>query len=102
MPRAGRAQQELRAGEKPCCVSWQTVGTKGRWTSSGCTRAGGDALHSICTCTHFSTFAILVATHPIVVRSRLHPENTHLGGGTHDIFFLPERLRVAARRMGLA
>ncbi|XP_050770357.1 adhesion G protein-coupled receptor E3-like [Gymnogyps californianus] len=43
-----------------------TAGTKGRWTSSGCTRVGGDALHSICTCTHFSTFAILVATHPIV------------------------------------
>ncbi|XP_010282978.1 PREDICTED: putative EGF-like module-containing mucin-like hormone receptor-like 4, partial [Phaethon lepturus] len=43
-----------------------TVGTKGRWTSSGCTRVGGDTLHSTCACTHFSTFAILVAIHPVM------------------------------------
>ncbi|KAF1548610.1 Adhesion G protein-coupled receptor E1, partial [Eudyptula albosignata] len=55
----------LQAGEEPRCVSWQAVGTKGRWTPSGCTRVGGDTLHSICACTHFSTFAILVAIHPI-------------------------------------
>ncbi|XP_059689042.1 putative adhesion G protein-coupled receptor E4P [Gavia stellata] len=55
----------LQAGKEPRCVSWQKVGTKGRWTPSGCTRVGGDAFHSICTCTHFSTFAILMAIHPI-------------------------------------
>ncbi|KAF1662379.1 Adhesion G protein-coupled receptor E1, partial [Aptenodytes patagonicus] len=55
----------LRADEEPRCKSWQVVGTKGDWTPSGCTRVGGDALHSICACTHFSTFAILVAIHPI-------------------------------------
>ncbi|KAF1526760.1 Adhesion G protein-coupled receptor E1, partial [Eudyptes sclateri] len=60
-----RHRTELRAGEEPRCVSWQAVGTKGRWTPSGCTRVGGDTLHSICACTHFSTFAILAAIHPI-------------------------------------
>ncbi|NXA20460.1 AGRE1 protein, partial [Ibidorhyncha struthersii] len=54
-----------RAGEEPLCMSWQAVGTEGHWTPSGCTRVGGDTLHSICTCTHFSTFAILMAIHPI-------------------------------------
>ncbi|NXF41570.1 AGRE1 protein, partial [Nyctibius bracteatus] len=54
-----------RAGEEPRCVYWQLVGTEGRWTSSGCTRVGGGALWSVCTCTHFSTFAILMAIHPI-------------------------------------
>ncbi|NWH24031.1 AGRE1 protein, partial [Grus americana] len=55
----------LQAGEKPLCVYWQVEGTEGYWTSSGCTRVGGDTLHSICACTHFSTFAILMAVHPI-------------------------------------
>ncbi|NXW51002.1 AGRE1 protein, partial [Nyctiprogne leucopyga] len=56
---------ELRAGERPRCGYWQPLGTKSHWMSSGCTRVGGDTHHSICTCTHFSTFAILTATHPI-------------------------------------
>ncbi|XP_076216884.1 putative adhesion G protein-coupled receptor E4P [Aptenodytes patagonicus] len=60
-----RHHTKLRADEEPRCKSWQVVGTKGDWTPSGCTRVGGDALHSICACTHFSTFAILVAIHPI-------------------------------------
>ncbi|NXK15041.1 AGRE1 protein, partial [Herpetotheres cachinnans] len=54
-----------QAGEEPRCVSWQTVGTESRWTPSGCTRVGGDSLHSICACTHFSTFAILMAIRPV-------------------------------------
>uniref|UniRef100_A0A8B9MYR8 Uncharacterized protein n=1 Tax=Accipiter nisus TaxID=211598 RepID=A0A8B9MYR8_9AVES len=49
----------------PRCMSWQLIGTEGRWTPSGCTRVGGDTLHSICTCNHFSAFAILMAIHPI-------------------------------------
>ncbi|XP_075594151.1 adhesion G protein-coupled receptor E4 [Balearica regulorum gibbericeps] len=55
----------LQAGEKPLCVYWQVNGTKGHWVPSGCTRVGGDTLHSICACNHFSTFAILMAVHPI-------------------------------------
>lgn len=54
-------------------MSWQLIGTKGHWTPSGCTRVGGDTLHSICACNHFSAFAILMAIHPITVRSHLHP-----------------------------
>ncbi|KAM9263982.1 adhesion G protein-coupled receptor E4-like [Morus bassanus] len=57
--------QALQAGEESRCVFWQTVDNKGQWMTSGCTRVGGDTLYSICTCTHFSTFAILVATHPV-------------------------------------
>ncbi|KAM6038305.1 adhesion G protein-coupled receptor E3-like [Chlamydotis macqueenii] len=63
-PRAGRAPQALRAGEEPRCVSWRGPGTASRWTSRGCARLGGDALRSVCACTHFSTFAVLVAVHP--------------------------------------
>nr|XP_009935903.1 PREDICTED: EGF-like module-containing mucin-like hormone receptor-like 1 [Opisthocomus hoazin] len=65
VPRVGCAQQVLRAGEELSCVSWEMVGTKGRWTPEGCFRVGGDPLYSVCACTHFSTFAILVATRPI-------------------------------------
>ncbi|KAM6360699.1 putative adhesion G protein-coupled receptor E4P [Pluvialis apricaria] len=54
-----------QADEEPLCVSWQTGDTKGGWTSSGCTHTGGDTFYSICTCTHFSTFAVLMAIHPI-------------------------------------
>uniref|UniRef100_A0A8C0F254 Uncharacterized protein n=1 Tax=Bubo bubo TaxID=30461 RepID=A0A8C0F254_BUBBB len=48
----------------PLCVSWHTVGTRGYWNVSGCTRVGGDNLHSTCACTHFSTFSILMAIGP--------------------------------------
>ncbi|XP_069653645.1 adhesion G protein-coupled receptor E3-like [Haliaeetus albicilla] len=57
--------QALQVGDEPCCMSWQLMGTKGHWTPSGCTRVGGDNLHSICACNHFSAFAILMAIHPI-------------------------------------
>ncbi|NXE85970.1 AGRE4 protein, partial [Cochlearius cochlearius] len=50
----------LRAGEEPLCVSWMTTDAKGLWTTFGCQRVGGDAFYSICACTHFSTFAILM------------------------------------------
>ncbi|XP_074666787.1 putative adhesion G protein-coupled receptor E4P isoform X1 [Strix aluco] len=56
---------ETRAGEEPLCVSWHMVGTRGYWNLSGCTRVGGDNLHSTCACTHFSTFSILMATDPV-------------------------------------
>ncbi|XP_075581248.1 putative adhesion G protein-coupled receptor E4P [Pelecanus crispus] len=52
-------------GEKLSCVTLQTMDTKSRWTPEGCERVGGDAFHSICACTHFSTFAILMAIHPV-------------------------------------
>ncbi|XP_009465924.1 PREDICTED: EGF-like module-containing mucin-like hormone receptor-like 4 [Nipponia nippon] len=65
MSRAGCAQQALRAGEEPRCVTWPTKGTKDHQMLLGCTRVGGDAFYSICTCTHFSAFAILTATYPI-------------------------------------
>ncbi|NXO50941.1 AGRE1 protein, partial [Aramus guarauna] len=55
----------LQAGEKPCCMYWHVVGTEGQWSSKGCKRVGGDTFHSICACTHFSTFAILMATRRI-------------------------------------
>ncbi|NXS41035.1 AGRE1 protein, partial [Balaeniceps rex] len=56
----------LQAGEEPQCVTWQREDNKSRWTCSGCERVGGDALRSICNCTHFSTFAILMATREVV------------------------------------
>ncbi|NXC78584.1 AGRE4 protein, partial [Anhinga anhinga] len=52
----------LRAGEESLCVFWKTEDAQGHWEHSGCSRAGGDTFYSVCTCTHFSTFAILVAT----------------------------------------
>ncbi|NWH69203.1 AGRE1 protein, partial [Geococcyx californianus] len=60
-----RAPQVPRAREEPRCVSWHVVGTEGLWTPSGCTRVGGGTFHSICACTHFSTFAILMAIRPV-------------------------------------
>ncbi|NXI89851.1 AGRE1 protein, partial [Psophia crepitans] len=55
----------LQEGKELHCVSWNKTGAEGSWTREGCTRIGGDALHSICNCTHFSTFAILMAVRPI-------------------------------------
>ncbi|NXC23111.1 AGRE1 protein, partial [Corythaeola cristata] len=63
---------------QPRCVSWRTSGTRSHWTPSGCARVGGDALRSVCACTHFSTFAILMATHAVVESSALTVV-THVG-----------------------
>ncbi|NXT50765.1 AGRE1 protein, partial [Pluvianellus socialis] len=51
----------LRAGEEALCVFWEMTGTEGQWSTEGCTQVGGDTSHSVCSCNHFSTFAILVA-----------------------------------------
>ncbi|NXI36116.1 AGRE1 protein, partial [Galbula dea] len=55
----------LQEGEEPLCVSWRTMATQGFWSSSGCSRVGGDIFYSTCSCSHFSTFAILMATRPM-------------------------------------
>ncbi|XP_061871322.1 adhesion G protein-coupled receptor E3-like [Colius striatus] len=55
----------LRLRQEPRCVSWQATGARSHWTASGCSRVGGDPLSSTCACSHFSTFAVLVATRPV-------------------------------------
>ncbi|NXM73923.1 AGRE1 protein, partial [Serilophus lunatus] len=47
------------------CVSWRDWGPSGRWSPEGCSRVGGDSHHSICACSHFSTFAILTFLQPL-------------------------------------
>ncbi|NXP44532.1 AGRE4 protein, partial [Heliornis fulica] len=48
------------AGESLHCVSWEVLENRGHWMTGGCTRHGNDTV-SICSCSHLSTFTILMA-----------------------------------------
>ncbi|NXG39962.1 AGRE4 protein, partial [Dromaius novaehollandiae] len=50
-----------REDEEAHCVSWQPVGTHGRWSEQGCERLESDHLYTTCSCWHLSSFAILMA-----------------------------------------
>ncbi|NXI73469.1 AGRE4 protein, partial [Anseranas semipalmata] len=56
------APQALQEDRELFCMSWQLKDSKGLWTSDGCTLIGGDNSSSICSCNHFTSFAILMAS----------------------------------------
>ncbi|XP_064355410.1 adhesion G protein-coupled receptor E3-like [Dromaius novaehollandiae] len=56
-----RHKTEPREDEEAHCVSWQPVGTHGRWSEQGCERLESDHLYTTCSCWHLSSFAILMA-----------------------------------------
>ncbi|NXH12280.1 AGRE1 protein, partial [Bucco capensis] len=56
----------LHGAEEAHCMSWRAQGSsQGAWSSSGCSRVTGDKFFSTCSCSHFSTFAILMASSPV-------------------------------------
>ncbi|KAJ8251541.1 hypothetical protein GJAV_G00222450 [Gymnothorax javanicus] len=44
------------------CVYWENRGEETRWSVDGCTTAFSNETHTICSCTHLSTFAVLLQT----------------------------------------
>lgn len=49
------------------CAYWSERGT---WSTDGCYQQHSNATHTVCTCKHLSSFAVLMARYPMEVRSR--------------------------------
>ncbi|KAJ8385889.1 hypothetical protein AAFF_G00179550 [Aldrovandia affinis] len=44
------------------CVYWEDKGKEKHWSVEGCTASFSNETHTVCSCTHLSTFAILLQT----------------------------------------
>ncbi|KAJ8345812.1 hypothetical protein SKAU_G00300050 [Synaphobranchus kaupii] len=44
------------------CVYWEDKGEESQWSVDGCTASSSNETHTVCSCTHLSTFAILLQT----------------------------------------
>ncbi|XP_040202263.1 adhesion G protein-coupled receptor E1-like [Rana temporaria] len=55
--------QPIRPLNKFICVFWDPE--KNNWSKEGCETGQSDSTHTICSCTHLSSFALLMAPHEI-------------------------------------
>ncbi|KAJ8345809.1 hypothetical protein SKAU_G00300020 [Synaphobranchus kaupii] len=54
-------KKKLKAGMMTC-VYWEDKGEETQWSVDGCTASFSNETHTVCSCTHLSTFAILLQT----------------------------------------
>ncbi|KAJ8345813.1 hypothetical protein SKAU_G00300060 [Synaphobranchus kaupii] len=54
-------KKKLKAGMMTC-VYWDDKGEETQWSVDGCTASFSNETHTVCSCTHLSTFAILLQT----------------------------------------
>ncbi|KAJ8345810.1 hypothetical protein SKAU_G00300030 [Synaphobranchus kaupii] len=54
-------KSKLKAGMMTC-VYWEDKGEETQWSVDGCTASSSNETHTVCSCTHLSTFAILLQT----------------------------------------
>ncbi|XP_043113864.1 adhesion G protein-coupled receptor E5-like [Puntigrus tetrazona] len=45
------------------CVYWNE--SEGAWSNEGCVRAESNSTHTVCSCSHLSSFAVLMALYPL-------------------------------------
>ncbi|KAG9340396.1 hypothetical protein JZ751_021509, partial [Albula glossodonta] len=55
------SKQKFQAG-LVTCVYWDDKGKEKNWSVDGCTATFSNETHTVCSCTHLSTFAILLQT----------------------------------------
>ncbi|XP_036795864.1 adhesion G protein-coupled receptor E5-like isoform X4 [Oncorhynchus mykiss] len=47
------------------CVFWRVHEKDGAWSSRGCTKVTSNATYTVCSCSHLSSFAVLMALYPV-------------------------------------
>lgn len=67
------------------CAYWTETGA---WSTDGCSKQDSNASRTICTCNHLSSFAVLMALHPIEVRNSLRKCN-HVRFKTSSVTLTP-------------
>ena len=73
------------------CAYWKAVGgglqgkeeEGGAWSTRGCTQVSSNASHTVCSCTHLSSFAVLMALYPVNVRNPGPTNHNHTNTLTH-------------------
>lgn len=89
------------------CVFWNSSMNGGTWSPSGCNVVESNAVRTVCSCSHLSSFAVLMALHDIEVRT-VHCFITEVTAETSVCFFglhcdtplSTGQLRVAAHHLG--
>ncbi len=56
-----------KKNEKHVCVFWDPELEGGTWSTRGCTTVRSDADQTVCSCSHLSSFAVLMALYDIGV-----------------------------------
>ncbi|XP_076146330.1 adhesion G protein-coupled receptor E3-like [Alosa pseudoharengus] len=46
--------------DEPACVYW----SEGAWVTNGCSASESNSTHTVCSCSHLSTFALIMQTNP--------------------------------------
>ncbi|XP_050781761.1 adhesion G protein-coupled receptor E3-like isoform X2 [Gopherus flavomarginatus] len=55
-----RHRQAKKEEEETRCVHWKVIAGKGTWAEDGCTALHTNSTHTICSCDHLSSFALLM------------------------------------------
>ncbi|XP_039369926.1 adhesion G protein-coupled receptor E3-like [Mauremys reevesii] len=55
-----RHRQTIKEEEETRCVHWKFIAGKGTWAEDGCTVLHTNSTHTICSCDHLSSFALLM------------------------------------------
>uniref|UniRef100_A0A8D0HIF6 GAIN-B domain-containing protein n=1 Tax=Sphenodon punctatus TaxID=8508 RepID=A0A8D0HIF6_SPHPU len=61
------SQQEPRLGRRMLCAFWEPHNGGGRWSTRGCRVLFSDASSTQCSCTHLTSFAVLMAFYELEV-----------------------------------
>ncbi|TRY86171.1 hypothetical protein DNTS_030220 [Danionella cerebrum] len=56
-------EREETGGVAYSCVFWEE--SEGAWSRRGCEREWSNSSHTLCSCSHLSSFAVLMALHPL-------------------------------------
>lgn len=59
--------QPKAEAEEAFCVHWKLIAGKGVWARDGCFTLHINSTHTACSCSHLSTFALLMAPVPVEV-----------------------------------
>uniref|UniRef100_A0A8C0PM96 Adhesion G protein-coupled receptor E3 n=1 Tax=Canis lupus familiaris TaxID=9615 RepID=A0A8C0PM96_CANLF len=54
------------SSEKAICVYWKSTGEHSQWSRDGCFLIQANESHTICNCTHLSSFAVLMEDDPVL------------------------------------
>ncbi|XP_053869129.1 adhesion G protein-coupled receptor E3-like [Malaclemys terrapin pileata] len=55
-----RHRQAKKEEEETLCIHWKFITGKGTWSPDGCTTVHTNSTHTICSCDHLSSFALLM------------------------------------------
>ncbi|KAM9115138.1 adhesion G protein-coupled receptor E3-like [Pangshura tecta] len=68
-----RHRQAKKEEEETRCVYWKLIAGKGTWAEDGCAILHTNSTHTICSCNHLSSFALLMGLTEVEVLQKSYP-----------------------------